>query len=206
MAPSGSGLLVVLEGVDRCGKTTQCARLVEQLTRRGVACEAMRFPCRDTAIGKVIDSYLRSATELSDQAVHLLFSANRWEMSAHMRQRLAEGVTLVVDRYTFSGQVFTFAKGGIDMDWCRAPDLGLPEPDLVMFLDLPVEQSKLRGSFGEERYEKEAMQRRVREAFLDLAKANERGVWRVVDASESMDQVERAIWQHVHKLKTANGN
>lgn len=190
------GLLIVLEGVDRCGKTTQCAKLVERLNKSGFPCEPMRFPCRDTQIGKIIDSYLKSTTELSDQAVHLLFSANRWEMRAQILQKLETGISLVVDRYTFSGQVFTFAKGGIDMEWCKAPDIGLPVPDLVFFLDLPIEQSKLRGSFGEERYEKEEMQQRVRNAFLDLAQADKH-MWRIVDANDTIANVEEKIWSNV---------
>lgn len=41
--------------------------------------ELWRFPDRTTAIGKMINSYLTSQSEIDDAAVHLLFSANRWE-------------------------------------------------------------------------------------------------------------------------------
>jgi dTMP kinase len=73
------GCFILFEGVDRCGKTTQAKRLVDTLTQRGQGTVFMRFPDRETAIGSQIDAYLRNAAELDDHAVHLLFSANRWE-------------------------------------------------------------------------------------------------------------------------------
>jgi hypothetical protein len=73
------GCFILFEGVDRCGKTTQANRLVETLTQRGQPTVFMRFPDRETTIGAQIDAYLRNAADLDDHAVHLLFSANRWE-------------------------------------------------------------------------------------------------------------------------------
>lgn len=49
-----------------------------------VAAELWRFPDRYTAIGRMIDSYLSGETEADDAAVHLLFSANRWEKRCEM--------------------------------------------------------------------------------------------------------------------------
>ena len=46
---------------------------------RQVEVELWNFPDRSTQIGSMIDAYLRSSIELDDRAVHLLFSANRWE-------------------------------------------------------------------------------------------------------------------------------
>ena len=73
------GAFIVFEGADRAGKSTQCQKLVEHLRASGVAAELWRFPDRTTAIGKMINSYLTSQSEIDDAAVHLLFSANRWE-------------------------------------------------------------------------------------------------------------------------------
>ena len=73
------GAFILFEGVDRCGKTTQARRLVGALNDAGKAAVFMNFPDRATAIGRQISAYLSSAEELDDRAVHLLFSANRWE-------------------------------------------------------------------------------------------------------------------------------
>jgi dTMP kinase len=74
----------------------------------------------------MINSYLQSKTEMDDGAIHLLFSANRWEKRAAMEAKLQSGVTLVVDRYSYSGVAFTAAKKmeGLDLEWCKAPERG----------------------------------------------------------------------------------
>lgn len=61
--------------------------------------------------------------------------------------------------------------GPQDVAWCAQPENGLPEPDVVIFLDLPIEKAMLRGKFGEERYEKEEFQRKVYENFMCLKTA-----------------------------------
>uniref|UniRef100_A0A668ULH2 dTMP kinase n=1 Tax=Oreochromis aureus TaxID=47969 RepID=A0A668ULH2_OREAU len=104
------GALIVLEGVDRAGKTTQCSKLVQALQQSGRPAEMMRFPDRTTTIGQLIGAYLENKSDLEDHTVHLLFSANRWEMVPLMKKKLEQGITLVVDRYAFSGVAFTSAN------------------------------------------------------------------------------------------------
>ena len=62
-------------------KTTQTTKLVERLNELTPnSTELLVFPNRTTSTGKIINEYLKSDTlKLSDQAIHLLFSANRWE-------------------------------------------------------------------------------------------------------------------------------
>lgn len=55
------------------------------------------------------------------------------------------------------------------MVWCRQPDVGLPAPDLVIFLDLPINDAVQRGSFGEERYEKQDFQQKVYDIFKKIS-------------------------------------
>ena len=78
------------------------------------------------------------------------------------------------------------------MEWCKAPDAGLPQPDVVLFMDLTIEQSSARGGFGGERYESTAFQRTVRARFQALAAdiaATQPGLWLDVDASGSVEEV-----------------
>ncbi|KAG8580697.1 hypothetical protein GDO81_007394 [Engystomops pustulosus] len=104
------GALIVLEGADRAGKSTQARRLVEALIEQGYKAEGMRFPERTTEIGRLVGSYLEKKSNIEDHTVHLLFSANRWEHVPLIKEKLRNGVTLVVDRYAFSGVAFTSAK------------------------------------------------------------------------------------------------
>lgn len=73
------GALVVLEGLDRSGKSSQCSRLVSYLEGQGVSAELWRFPDRTTNVGQMISAYLTNTSQLDDHTIHLLFSANRWE-------------------------------------------------------------------------------------------------------------------------------
>jgi dTMP kinase len=70
------GKLVVFEGLDRSGKSTQSKLLHENLENSVL----VRFPNRETTTGKIIDTYLKGTQDLCDEAIHLLFSANRWEL------------------------------------------------------------------------------------------------------------------------------
>ena len=188
------GAFILFEGVDRCGKTTQTARLADKLRGAGTPVELIRFPDRTTTIGKMIDAYLQNACELDDRSVHLLFSANRWEVASKIIDKLNKGITIVADRYAFSGVCYTAAKGGQSLEWCKGPDVGLPKPDIVFFLDIPMEEAAKRGDYGAERYEKEEFQAKVRQHFLSLADPD----WKVLDATKSVD----ALHAIVHSLTT----
>ena len=194
--PSRRGKLIVFEGLDRSGKSTQCALLVEHLISQGDRVEHVRFPNRTTPIGQVLNAYLSGATEVEDHVVHLLFSANRWEMASQISRWITEGVTVVVDRYYYSGCVYTAAKAlpGLGLEWARHPDVGLPRPDLCVFLDVSPETAASRGGFGGEKYEQTDFQARVRELFEVMWRhPDEENDVVVVNADRSMEDVERTI-------------
>jgi dTMP kinase len=116
-----------------------------------------------------------------------------------------EGITVICDRYAFSGIAFSASKG-LPYEWCRAPDIGLPTPDLTLFLDISPEKAKERGGYGEERYETEGMQRRVRAAFDRISQEMNRssepahGGWITIDAGHERDVVSRVLWQHIEPI------
>ncbi|KAL7397608.1 hypothetical protein ABVT39_024971 [Epinephelus coioides] len=158
---------------------------------------------RTTTIGQLISAYLEKKSDLEDHTVHLLFSANRWELVPLMKKKLEQGTTLVVDRYAFSGVAFTSAKPGFSLDWCMKPDVGLPKPDLVMFLQLSPAEAALRGQFGEERYETSVFQRAVQQKFEQLMKDPSVN-WQVIDASQGVEDVHKDITTHsLNAINTA---
>ncbi|PUZ73144.1 hypothetical protein GQ55_2G451100 [Panicum hallii var. hallii] len=185
---SGRGALIVLEGLDRSGKSSQCARLLSYLEGQGCRAEGWRFPDRGTSVGQMISAYLANESQLDDRTVHLLFSANRWEKRALMESKLLGGTTLIVDRYSYSGVAFSAAKG-LDIEWCKAPDVGLIAPDLVIYLDVQPEKAAERGGYGGERYEKIEFQKRVAEHYHSLHDST----WKIVDGSLSMETVEEQL-------------
>jgi dTMP kinase len=143
-----------------------------------------------------LDTYLSKTTDVDDGCIHLLFSANRWEKRNLMLETLSQGITLVVDRYAFSGVAFTAAKGRdiLTREWCMAPDSGLPAPDIVFFLEMTPEIAAERDGFGEERYETPEVQHDVMTEFNHMKQVYTPR-WETIDASGSVDQVHDTIRQ-----------
>uniref|UniRef100_A0A8C8SF27 Thymidylate kinase n=1 Tax=Pelusios castaneus TaxID=367368 RepID=A0A8C8SF27_9SAUR len=186
------GALVVLEGVDRSGKSTQSRRLVEALCAGGHLAQLLSFPDRTTEIGQLISAYLGHKSNLEDHTVHLLFSANRWEQVPLIKNKLNQGITLVVDRYAFSGVAFTSAKENFSLDWCKQPDVGLPKPDLILFLELSTLEAAKREDFGNERYEHSSFQEKVLQHYHHLMKDKTLN-WKILDASKSIEELHNEI-------------
>ncbi|KAN0088741.1 Thymidylate kinase domain containing protein [Tylopilus felleus] len=207
MSPPPRGAFIVIEGLDRSGKSTQVARLVDRIqsattdaSGSPLKAVSLKFPDRTTAIGKMIDAYLRSESDLDDHAIHLLFSANRWELAPTIQGLLASGTTVVADRYAFSGIAFSAQKShllNLTYEWCRAPEIGLPAPDLTLFLDVKPEIAVQRGGYGEERYEKQEVQTRVRQVFERIGKEMSGDRWVAIDAGQDRDKVANDIWDSV---------
>ncbi|XP_026453408.1 thymidylate kinase-like isoform X2 [Papaver somniferum] len=182
------GALVVLEGLDRSGKTSQASGLLTYLEGQGLSAELWRFPDRNTCVGQMISSYLSNKSELDDRTIHLLFSANRWEKRTLMESKLRSGTTLIVDRYSYSGVAFSSAKG-LDIEWCKGPEKGLLAPDLVAYLDVPPEKAAERGGYGGERYEQLEFQKKVAQHYEMLHDLT----WKTVDACLPMEEVAKQL-------------
>ncbi|KAL9100624.1 MAG: hypothetical protein Q9163_004025 [Psora crenata] len=159
---------------------------------------------KTTGIGASISSYLRGTSNIEDHAVHLLFSANRWEAAPGIIAAIEDGITVVVDRYYYSGIVYSAAKKKADLtlDWARMPEVGLPKPDLVIFLDIDVDAAKARGGYGNEKYENEETQKTVRELFYEVMRKEGKGesTTKIVDASKSVDEVGNVVCRVVDDL------
>lgn len=193
------GALIVFEGGDHSGKTTQCSKLIQALTSKGQHTQLFKFPDRTSSIGQMIDKYLGNKVDIEDHSVHLLFSANRWEKQPQIMKLLNAGTTLIVDRYAFSGVAFTAAKPGFDIDWCKQPDIGLPKPDLVCYLTLDTEAAAKRGTFGGERYERTDFQKKVMNNFEKLKDST----WKEINADQSIEDLHTEILDLVTKTMAA---
>lgn len=197
------GAFIVFEGCDRSGKSTQASSLVNWVkTHLQLPAKLLKFPNRNSIItGSVLDKYLRWKVNLNDAAVHLLFSANRWEESSTILNDLRSGTTIVADRYAYSGVAFTAAKNipGLDFYWCKGADKGLPQPDLIIFLDLEPTVFQNRTSFGVERYEKYEFQSKVRQIYFQLQDEK----WMLINATQNVKVIEKEIREKVEPLLTS---
>jgi dTMP kinase len=189
------GLFILFEGLDKSGKSTQTQLLCQALNNKNCPSEILRFPNRDTSMGGLINGYLTKEIELEDHAVHLLFSANRWESVNTMKDKLNSGINLIVDRYSYSGVAYSAAKSTMDFEWCKTCEIGLPKPDLICFMDTKTVDMNDRECFGDERYESTAFQRQVYKNFnklFNLDNVTDQGLL-VLDAKDSIESLHEQI-------------
>ena len=145
-------MLIVLEGLDGAGKSTQLKMLCEYLQERGDKLQYLHFPRYDASVyGELISSFLKGEFGGNDtvhpQLVALLFAEDRHGASDQIRQWLNDGCCVVLDRYVYSNIAFQTSKLG-DPDKAKALRewifnleyniFGIPKPDLNLFLDVPI--------------------------------------------------------------------
>lgn len=142
-----------------------------------------------------------------------LLKIPRWERASDIRAALSEGRCVVVDRYSYSGIVYTASKEHPDppsWKWCLQSEEDLPQPDLVFCL-IPssVDDLANRGGYGEERFENASFQTRVlanyRRLANDLEKKRNSGkavpIWRWItvgksDITEVLQMLVDAVREH----------
>lgn len=161
-------MLIVLEGLDGAGKSTQVRRLRAYLESVCTSLEYIHFPRYDAPVfGDLIGKFLRggfgSIESVHPQLVALLFAEDRKAASADIIRTLSEGGTVLLDRYVYSNIAYQCAKLPDPDDaeelreWIINTEygqFGLPRPDLNIFLDVPisfVEKSLNGDRKGEER-------------------------------------------------------
>lgn len=193
------GILIVFEGIDKCGKSTQVKLLNEKLVNCTMDTEVFKFPDRTTSTGKLINEYLTNKIDMEDHVIHLLFSANRWEKEKEIIDKLTAGINIIIDRYAYSGIAYSATKANLNFEWCKYTDIGLPKPDIVFYLKPnSVNEVKSRENFGEERYEKCEIQMNANENFNKLMKENSN--WISIDASLSITEIHTIIMKQVFEV------
>ena len=171
------GILIVVEGIDQSGKSTACKNVVEKLNSMNIKCKYQPFPDRTTSIGKKIQEFL-DGKDMPQQCVHLLYSANRWEVNEQMKKTLESGTCIICDRYCYSGYVYSVSNG-LDAEWCRMSDVGINQPDLLVYLNISLEEAdRRRNKMNQDgskpdRYENIKFQTKVKENFDKITGGDE---------------------------------
>ena len=155
-------MLVVLEGLDGAGKSTQVKKLRTYLESLYGSLEYVHFPRYDAPVyGDLISRFLRgdfgSNEAVHPQLVALLFAEDRHGAAPAMKETLDKGGVILLDRYVYSNIAYQCAKLKDDneaealRDWIfntEYGDFALPKPDLNIFLDVPISfvESKLKAN------------------------------------------------------------
>ena len=155
-------MLVVLEGLDGAGKSTQVKKLRTYLESLFGSIEYIHFPRYDAPVyGNLISRFLRGDfggnETVHPQLVALLFAEDRHGAAPDMKDILSKGGTILLDRYVYSNIAYQCAKVKDDEEarqlrnWIfntEYGNFGLPKPDLNIFLDVPIDfvEQKLKSS------------------------------------------------------------
>ncbi len=197
-----SGVFVVLEGGDGCGKSTQARLLAARLRDVGREVVATREPGATDA-GAAIRSLVLGGGPLDARTEALLIAADRAEHVAEViRPALARGAVVVSDRYVPSSLAYQGVARGLVVDEvARLSDwaTGGLSPDLVIVLDVPATEAAGRRAAPQDRMEREpdSFRQVVNQAYRDLAV---RFGWTLVDGSGPVDVVAEQIWAAVRPL------
>ena len=208
-------MFIVLEGLDGAGKSTQIRMLRQLFADRGVESEYVHFPRFDSPVyGQLIARFLRGefggVQEVDPYLVALIFAGDRADAAPQIRQWLAEGKAVVLDRYVYSNVGFQCAKlpAGEERDrladWIVNLEFGhnaLPRPDLSLFLDVPFAFTERKLSEVHEGDDRDYLQggQDIHEASLQLqqdvrsvylASAAKDPSLRVVDCSDASGAME----------------
>jgi dTMP kinase len=195
MAVGTKGKIVVLEGTDKAGKTTQSRMLLEALKNLGKVCVVIDFPDYTTPIGMEIRAFLDGKREYPPETKHLLFSANRWEKKKEIESMVENGTLVILNRYWQSNLAYG-AANGIDPNWLLRLDKGLPREDLAIVLLVSPATSSKRTQV-QDSFESDA--RLAAAAHKNYTKYAKQFKWKILDGSKSKESVHQDIMKIVLK-------
>lgn len=177
-------MFIVLEGLDGAGKSTQIRMLRRLFADKGVESEYVHFPRFDSPVyGELIARFLRGefggVQQVDPYLVALLFAGDRADAAPQIRQWLAEGKAVILDRYVYSNVGFQCAKLPAGEERDRLADWivnlefshnALPRPDLSLFLDVPFSFTERKLTQTREGDDRDYLQggRDIHEASLEL--------------------------------------
>lgn len=149
-------MLIVLEGLDGAGKSTQIKLLRDKLVERGIESEYLHFPRFDAPIyGDLIARFLRGElgglNDVNPYLVALLYAGDRADAAKMLRKWMESGKVVILDRYVYSNISYQCGKLKdresrnelsqwiLDLEYNH---FAIPRPDISFFLDVPFEFTK----------------------------------------------------------------
>jgi len=195
------GKLIVFEGIDGAGLTTQAELLEKYLKEKKYEVVITKEPTNNL-IGGLIRAALKKEWLTSNRTLQLLFSADRaHHLEKEIIPALENGKIVISDRYFIS----TIAYGMIELekDWLKALNSKFLLPDAIFIIDVPVEVSieRIKASrFRFELFEEKKKLEKIRNNFLELSKEYKNCF--VINGNRSIEEVHKEIVKIVkEKLK-----
>jgi len=197
---------ITLEGIEGSGKTSSLKSITDLLDKKNISYIVTREP-GGSSIGKELRTILLDPdTEISPEVELMLMLSDRKDhVEKIILPNLEKGNWVISDRFMDSS--IAYQGGGRQLDKkliiSLTDYLNLPQPDLTLLFDLPVEISlsrvKARGEL--DRFEKEELEfhKRIRNTYLDLAKNNSNRI-KIIDSSKKIESMLNNVKQAIEKL------
>ncbi|CCX37596.1 thymidylate kinase [Clostridium sp. CAG:1013] len=195
--------LIVLEGLDGSGKGTQTALLAQALVKRGYPLRQVTFPDYDSPSSALVRMYLdgefgSDPGDVNAYAASAFYAVDRFaSFRRDWKTDYDRGSVILCDRYVTSNMVYQMGKAPREewdqyLAWTEDFEygkLGLPKPDLVLFLDMPVEVSQ---KLLLQRYHGDSGKKDIHESHLEFLRscgecaryAGERLHWKVIPCAK----------------------
>lgn len=184
------GQIIVLEGIDKAGKGTQCKLLQNDIIKAGFNCKILDFPDYSTPIGKEIRLFLDGRRSYPKEVQHMLLSVNRWEKKEEIETMLQNGTIIIMDRYYQSNIVYGLSNG-LDLNWLINLDRGLPKEDIIIILEIDPETSYKRITYNRDIFEKNLeFLLNVKQNYQKLSQVYK---WRIINGEESIEKIHMKI-------------
>ena len=197
--PRRQGLLVVLEGIDGSGKTTQARRLLRRLRRRGRKAAFFREPTRGRWGREIKRLAARAGSATPERELELFVEDRRENVARNLVPALREGKVVVLDRYYFSTIAYQGAKGIDPGRIRRLNEAFAVRPDLVIVLDVEARAglARIAGRRSrDELFEREDYLVEVARIFRGF----QGPPFVHIDGRGDPRAVARAVWSHVEPL------
>ena len=197
---------ITLEGIEGSGKTTSIKSINNLLEQKKIRYINTREPGASSMGNELREILLNPNTNISSEVELLLMLADRKDhVEKTILPNLLNNIWVISDRFMDSS--IAYQGGGrqlnLNMIDSLAIYLDLPQPDLTLLFDLPVEVSlertKKRGEL--DRFEKEEIEfhKRIREAYLELAKDHPDRI-KGIDGSQDLEKVQAKVVRTIKKL------
>lgn len=192
-------MLINLEGIDGCGKSTQSQFLMDEFEKNNERTILLKEPTNGK-YGRKLWEMLSGKIEATTEEILELFVMDRKEhVDQKINPALNEGKIVLMDRYYYSTMAYQ-AAAGIDVKRIRKDNKFAPKPDIVLIFDLPADlaMKRVRGHSVADVFEKEEHLERVRKAYLNL---EDDPLVRIIDATRTPEEIFDEVWKLVSEVR-----
>jgi len=192
-------MLINLEGIDGCGKSTQSQFLMDKFENDNEKTILLKEPTNGKYGQKLWDMLSGKIEATTDEILELFILDRRDHVNEKIKPALDDGKIVLMDRYYYSTMAYQ-AAAGIDVNRIRKDNEFAPKPDIVLIFDLPADlaMKRVRGHSVADVFEKEEHLEKVRKAYQDL---EDDPLVRIVDATRTPEAIFEEVWKLVSEVK-----